>query len=163
MNYETYNSEEEYEQTIAEERQNNPDTFFDIVLSNKYMSVKTGLSQGTRDFELRYGRPIWKRYGTILQDIHFPAEKPLITTQEIVRYRTKIGKRDAYILKDFDVEKIEDDIFRQIVVSGYQGKLRLRNFRDAYNYTLGKVVNLPHSNINIKADSDGIPQLQRWG
>jgi len=162
MNYETYNSEEEYEAAIEAERQSNPETLFDIVLSTKYMVVKTGLCQSTRDFELRYGMPLWKKYGTILQEIHFPAGKPLTSIQEIIRYRTKVGKRDSFILKGFDVDKVEDDAFKQQVISGYDGVLRLRNFRDAYNYSMGKSVNLPHSNINIKADSNGIPQLQKW-
>jgi len=164
MNYNEYRSEEEYEAAIEAERQRNPETLIDTVLSTKYMVVSTGLCNSTRDFELRYGMPIWKRYGVELLNLpHYPAGMPLTSTQEIIRYRTKVGKRDSFILKGFDVDKVEDDAFRQQVSSSYEGGLRLRNFRDAYNYSMGKSVNLPHSNINIKADSNGIPQLQKWG
>ena len=48
MDYEAYNSEEEYEQAIAEERQNNPDTFFDIVLSNRGVYVHSDRSSFVR-------------------------------------------------------------------------------------------------------------------
>ena len=170
MNYNEYRSEEEYERALEVEHAKNPDTLFHIVCGTKYMCIVTGLAQRRRDFELRYGVPNWKRYGVELESrakhpIFFPAGKPLTTTKEIITYRNKISKesRNSFILKGFDVDKVEDDTFRQQVISSYEGGLRLRNFRDAYNYSMGKSVNLPHSNINIKADSNGIPQLQKWG
>ena len=61
IDYEAYNSEEEYEAAIEGERQSNPDTLFDIVLPTKHMVVTSGLAQGRRDFssaqELRSARP----------------------------------------------------------------------------------------------------------
>ena len=161
MEYGKYKSEKEYHEAIEEERKVNPDTFHDIVLGMPFMTAKTGLNATNRDFELRYGRPLWKRYGVQLLNLPiFPAGMPLTTTQEIITYRNK--GRDSFILKGFDLDKVEDEIFRQQLRSNYEGALRLRNFRDAYNYSMGKTVNVPHSNINIKADSNGIPQLQKW-
>ena len=162
MQYTSYGSEEEYERALEEEHAKNPDTLFHIVCGTKYMSIITGLAQRRRDFELRYGVPNWKRYGVELLTLpHFPAGKALITTKEIVTYRNKISKesRNSFTLKGFDIEMIENETFRQMVKSNYQGAIRLRNFRDAYNYSLGKSVILPHSTISIKADSNGMPQL----
>ena len=165
MQYASYTSEEEYDRAIEEERAENPDCFFDIVLGAKYMEVETGLAQSRRDFELRYGVPNWKRYGVELLTLpHFPAGKALTTTKEIVTYRNKISKksRDSFTIRGFDIEMIENETFRQMVKSNYQGAIRLRNFRDAYNYSLGKSVILPYSTISIKADSNGLPQLSAW-
>lgn len=165
MQYASYRSGEEYKRAIEEERAKNPDCFFDIVLGARYMEAVTGLAQSRRDFELRYGVPNWKRYGVELLTLpHFPAGKALISTMEIVTYRNKISKesKNSFTLKGFDIEMIEDEKFRQIVKSNYQGAIRLRNFRDAHNYSLGKSVILPHSTISIKADSNGMPQLSAW-
>ena len=166
MNYEAYNSEAEYEAAIEAERQSNPETLFDIVLPTKHMVVKTGLAQGRRDFELRYGVPNWKRYGVELESrakhpILFPAGKPLQTNEQIIAWRSK-QKKDSFTLKDFSTPEVKDEWLRWFLTTNLESEFKLKDFRHAYKYAQGKPAKLFHAPyVTIKADENGIPQLHK--
>tara|TARA_R100001015_G_C4576335_1_gene133560 strand:- start:416 stop:916 length:501 start_codon:yes stop_codon:yes gene_type:complete len=164
MNYKTYNSEEEYEAAIEAERQINPETLFDIVLPTKHMVATTGLAQGRRDFELRYGAPQWKRYGVELDSkdpIFFPAGKPLHTNKEIIAWRSK-HKEDNFTLKRFPTADVKDEWLHWLLTTNLENEFRFKDFRHAYKYAQGKPAKLFHApHVTIKADKNGIPQLHK--
>lgn len=162
MDYEAYNSEEEYEAAIEAERQSNPETLFDIVLPTKHMVVTSGLAQGRRDFELRYGAPQWKRYGVELDGtVLFPAGKPLHTNKEIIAWRSK-HKEDSFTLKGFSTADVKDEWLHWLLTTNLENEFRLKDFRHAYKYAEGKPAKLFHAPyVTIKADENGIPQLHK--
>jgi hypothetical protein len=168
MNYGDYQSEEEYHSAIEHERRENPDTLFDIVIPTKYMKVQTGLVNTNRDFELRYGRPYWRKYGVELDEripLHFPAGDSLRSTQKIISFRSK-QKQDRFTLEGFDIDEVKDEDLRHFLKSHrcYPARSFLfKDFRHAFNYAQGKPAKLKWAkNITIKADRRGIPQLHRW-
>jgi hypothetical protein len=167
MKYGSYQSAEEYEEAIREERERNPDTLFDVVAPTKYMRCKFGLANLYRDFELRYGTPIWKRYGAELESrlpnpVRCPAGEPLNSVQKIIRFRSK-QKRDRFTLEGFNTDEVEDAILRRFLVQRLDGIFRFKDFRHAYNYAQGKPAKLKWAqNVTIKADANGVPQLHKW-
>lgn len=168
MKYGSYQSAEEYEEAIREERERNPDTLFDVVAHTKYMRCKFGLANLYRDFELRYGTPIWKRYGVELESripdhVRCPADEPLNSIQKIVRFRSK-QKQDRFSLEGFNTDEVKDAHLRRILTQNFNGIFVLKDFRHAYNYAQGKRAKLKYAkNITIKADANGVPQLHKWG
>ena len=166
IDYEAYNSEEEYEAAIEAERQSNPEALFDIVLPTKYMVVITGLAQRRRDFELRYGVPQWKRYGVELElrakhPVFFPAGKALHTNKEIITWRSK-HKEDSFTLKGFSTADVKDEWLRWYLNTHLESEFRLKDFRHAHKYAEGKPAKLFHAPyVTIKADENGIPQLHK--
>lgn len=166
MNYGEYATAQEYEEALEQEHKANPDTLFHVVLSAKYMNAQTGIVNISRDFELRYGRPCWKRFGVELEmrmdaPIFFPAGKPLKTTQQIISFRNK-QKRDSFTLEGFDTDEVKDEWLRWFLTNRLENTFRLKDFRHAYNYAQGKPAKLRWAeNITIKADRNGIPQLHR--
>jgi len=165
MNYEQYNSAQEYESAIGHERQKNPDTMFDVVIPTKYMKVQTGLVNLNRDFEIRYGVPHWRRYGVELDErihLHFPAGVPLRSIQKTVSFRTK-QKGDRFTLEGFNIDDVNDKHLKWYLKERGEGVFLLKDFRHAYNYAMGKPAKLRRAtNITVKIDKDGIPQLHRW-
>tara|TARA_R110002051_G_scaffold325769_1_gene431016 strand:+ start:1994 stop:2518 length:525 start_codon:yes stop_codon:yes gene_type:complete len=171
MKYGTYTTAEEYEEAIEKEQEENPDTFFDVVLNTKYMRAVTGLCNSNRDFELRYGRPTWRRYGIEIDSrtpLFFPAGKPLKTVNEIKRFRTKNGKRDRFIIEGFSIDNIGDYRLEKLVnrEDGWPLKLAtpiyqlfLKDFTAAWNYAMGKPASLKAHDVKIKQGIDGMPQL----
>jgi hypothetical protein len=170
MKYGSYQSAEEYEEAIREERERNPDTLFDVVAHTKYMQCKFGLANLYRDFELRYGTPIWKRYGAELESrlpnpVRCPAGEPLNSIQKIIRFRSK-QKQDRFTLEGFDIDEVKDEELRHFLKSHrcYPSRSFLfKDFRHAYNYAQGKPAKLRYAqNITIKADANEVPQLHKW-
>ena len=166
MNYGEYATAQEYQEALEQEHKANPDTFFHVVLSAKYMNAETGLTNMSRDFELRYGIPCWKRFGVELEmrmeePIFFPAGKPLKTTQQIISFRSK-QKQDKFTLKGFDTDEVEDEWLRYLLTNRWEKTFRLKDFRHAHKYAQGQPAKLRYApNITITADRNGIPQLHR--
>tara|TARA_R100001126_G_C4752987_1_gene113964 strand:- start:50 stop:568 length:519 start_codon:yes stop_codon:yes gene_type:complete len=167
MRYGSYQSAEEYEEAIREERERNPDTLFDVVAPTKYMQCKFGLANLYRDFELRYGTPIWKRYGAELESrlpnpVRCPAGEPLNSIQKIIRFRSK-QRMDRFTLEGFNADEVKDAHLRSFLTQRLDGVFTFKDFRHAYNYAQGKPAKLRWAeNITIKADRKDIPQLHKW-
>ena len=168
MKYGNYQSAKEYEEAIREERERNPDTLFDVVAPTKYMQCEFGLANLYRDFELRYGTPTWKRYGVELESklsnpVRCPAGEPLNSIQKIIRFRSK-QKWDRFALEDFNADEVKDAHLRSLLTQRLDGVFTFKDFRHAYNYAQGKPAKLKRAtNVTIKADANGIPQLHKWG
>ena len=168
MIYGQYKSADIFLEAIKQEMKANPDILFDVVLKTKYMKVQTGLLNMNRDFELRYGVPHWRQYGVELDErigLHFPAGVPLRSIQKLVSFRSK-QKQDRFKLEGFDIDEVKSEDLRHFLKSHrcYPPRTFLfKDFRHAYNYAQGKPAKLKWAtNITIKADKNGIPQLHRW-